>query len=167
MKRLRFALLSFFACFPVFSAEKMHKDWVIDTSGSDYFYAATINNSGHIFGKYCYFDDQQCFFLLGIDINCKTGNKYPILVNAESGALNMNLVCGDKVGKHQVLTFDNFDEIERTAKESNKLGVAIPMESGQFKVSRFSMSGSTYSLETMTDEAIKHSATINVDSELL
>ncbi len=167
MKSAVLALLSVFVCLPVFSAEKTHKDWVIDTTGSDYFYASTVNNSGHVFGKYCYFGDQQCLFLLGIDISCKTGNKYPVLVNAESGALNMNLVCADKVGQQQVLIFDNFEQIERTAKESNKLGVAIPMESGQFKVSRFSMSGSTYSLEAMTNEAEKHLATTNLDSELL
>lgn len=167
MRRIILFLLSVLVCFSTFSAERLYKDWVIDTNGTDYYYAATINSSGHVFGKYCYFDEQQCLFLIGIDISCKTGNKYPVLVNAESGSLNMNLVCGDEVGKQQVLIFDNFDQIERTAKESNKLGVAIPLESGQFKVSRFSMSGSTYSLDKMTEEATKRLAIINVDSELL
>ncbi|UAB68711.1 hypothetical protein INR79_09110 [Vibrio sp. SCSIO 43132] len=167
MKKLLFTLLSITSSLTTFAAEVIHKDWVINTDGDDYYYAATINSSDHIFGKYCYFKDQQCLFLIGVDIVCTTGNQYPVLINAESGSLNLNLVCGDRVGDQNVLVFDNFDKIEKTAKESKQLGIAIPMESGHFKVSRFSLSGSTYSLDTMTEEAEKRVSLSNVDSELL
>ncbi|ENP0873894.1 hypothetical protein ACCI29_004392 [Vibrio parahaemolyticus] len=167
MKKLLLILLAISSSFPAFSADTIHKDWVISTDGDDYYYAATINNSGHVFGKYCYFEDQQCLFLISVDITCTKGNKYPVLVNAESGSFNLNLVCGDRMGSQNVLVFDNFDQVERTAKESNQLGIAIPMESGHFKVSRFSLSGSSYSLDTMTNEAEKRVLLSKMDSELL
>ncbi|ELB2761122.1 hypothetical protein QNE23_004548 [Vibrio alginolyticus] len=167
MKRFLLLLITLSSSFSIFAAETFHKDWVINTEGEDYYYAATINNSGHVFGKYCYFADQQCLFLIGVDITCSKGSQYPVLVNAESGSLNLNLVCGDRIGKQSVLIFDNFDQIEMTAKESNQLGIAIPMESGHFKVSRFSLSGSTYSLDTMTNEAEKRVLISSSDSELL
>ncbi|WP_221069297.1 hypothetical protein [Vibrio alfacsensis] len=167
MKKILLFLFTLSASFSVLAAETIHKDWVINTDSNDYYYAATINKSGHVFGKYCYFEDQQCLFLIGVDITCTKGNKYPVLVNAESGSLNLNLVCGDQVGNQNVLIFDNFDQVERTAKESSQFGIAIPMESGHFKVSRFSLSGSAYSLDTMTNEAEKRVSSSNVDSELL
>ncbi|EOE5964607.1 hypothetical protein [Vibrio cholerae] len=153
MKKLLLILFIISSSFPIFAAEVIHKDWVINTDGDDYYYAATINNSGNVFGKYCYFENKQCLFLITVDITCTKGNKYPVLVNAESGALNLNLVCGDRMGNQNVLVFDNFDQVERTAKQSKQFGIAIPMESGHFKVSRFSLSGSSYSLDTMTNEA--------------
>ncbi|EHN67938.1 hypothetical protein [Aliivibrio fischeri] len=148
-----------------FAAEEVHNDWVINTDQSDYFYAATVNNSGHVFGKYCYFDSEQCLYLVGIDITCTKGNEYPILINSDPGASSQILYCGDKVGNQNVLVFNDFDKIDNLAKEGKTLGIAIPMESGKFKVSRFSLSGSTYSIQKMTAEAEKKLST--VDSEFL
>ncbi|CAM3218935.1 hypothetical protein [Vibrio rarus] len=151
----------------VLAEEKMYKDWFVNTDRADYLYAITLNNSGNIFGKYCYLDSGQCLYLTGIDTNCTTGNKYPVLVNADSGAFNTFLHCGEKIGEQSVLVFDNFDVIETAAKESKKIGIAVPMESGHFKVSRFSMSGSAYSINTLDKEAKKKVILSAPDSELL
>ncbi|HIH0944418.1 TPA: hypothetical protein ACYHTU_003532, partial [Vibrio cholerae] len=80
MKKLLLILFTISSSFPIFAAEVIHKDWVINTDGDDYYYAATINNSGHVFGKYCYFENKQCLFLITVDITCTKGNKYPVLV---------------------------------------------------------------------------------------
>ncbi|GAD89779.1 hypothetical protein VHA01S_027_00350 [Vibrio halioticoli NBRC 102217] len=167
MNKLILLTLCLFYAGSALSAEKAHKDWVIDTDGSEYFYAATLNNSGHVFGKYCYFESENCMYITGVDIKCTNGNKYPALVNSDSGSMNTTLHCGGRVEGQNVLIFENFDDIEATVKKSKQLGIAIPMENGKFKVSRFSMSGSTYSIDKMTKEAEKHLALSNADSELL
>ncbi|MEZ9997563.1 hypothetical protein AB4428_04540 [Vibrio lentus] len=167
MKHAFILIASMFISFSAASSQTVHEDWVVNTDDSSYFYAATVNNSGHVFGKYCYFDTQQCLYLVGVDITCTKDNKYPVLINAESGSLHVNLFCGDRVANQNVLVFDNFDQIERTAKINSELGIAIPMESGRFKVSRFSLSGSTFSIDSMTSKAEKHLATLKPDSELL
>ncbi|PMP02161.1 hypothetical protein BCS95_11810 [Vibrio breoganii] len=167
MRKILFFAVLCLSATSVIAKEITHKDWVINTDGPDYFYAATVNKSGHVFGKYCYFESEQCLYLTGVDITCTTGNKYPVLINADSGSLHATLHCGDRLNGQNVLVFDNFDEVEATAKDSKQIGIAIPMENGRFKVSRFSMSGSTYSLDTMTEEAEKYLAESNVDSEFL
>uniref|UniRef100_UPI003B968446 hypothetical protein n=2 Tax=Photobacterium leiognathi TaxID=553611 RepID=UPI003B968446 len=159
-------VLSLIACiFPlcVNAAEKIHKDWIIGTEGDEYYYSATVNKSDHIFGKYCYFESENCIYLTAVDITCTKGNKYPVLVNTDTGAFHVSLMCGDS----NVLIFDEFDSINEAATKGKQLGISIPMESGLFKVTRFSLSGSTYSIETMTKEAFKRIQADSPDSQLL
>ncbi|MCF6439494.1 hypothetical protein L1077_08650 [Pseudoalteromonas luteoviolacea] len=167
MRRILAALLASSICLPAFANETTNKDWVTNTGGDEHYFAATVNNSDHVFGKYCYFDSEQCLYLLSVDITCDKGESYPVLVNAESGSLNVNLVCGDEIDEQNVMIFDDFDEIERTTKDSKQFGIAIPMESGQFLVSRFSLSGAKRSINIMTRKAEKRLAELSSDSEML
>ncbi|CAG9297928.1 hypothetical protein [Celerinatantimonas diazotrophica] len=156
MNRFIVILISMMVCFPISAKIKIYKDWAVNTEGDSYYYAATKNKSGHVFGEYCYFKNKSCLFLIGIDITCHKGHQYPVLVNSEQGALNLTLSCGNKVDHQNVLIFNNFDKIDQIVRTSSKLGVVVPMESGQFKVSRFSLLGAKYCIDTMRAKAAKH-----------
>ncbi len=167
MKNILLIVFALSFCFPAFSAEKTYKDWFFRTDGEDFYYAVTVNNNNHIFGEYCYIEDQECLFLIGVGIACTEGDKYPVLVNTESGSVYLNLVCGNRIGKQNVLIFDDFEQIESVVKASKQFKIAIPIKDSQFKVSRFSLSGSTYSLDVLSKEIEKRVLSPNVDSALL
>jgi hypothetical protein len=153
----------------VTAKQTIYKDWVINTDSEQYYYAATINNGGHVFGKYCYFENSQCIYLVSVDTTCVSGNQYPGLINSVSGSMYINLICGKKTGDQYTLIFDGFDDIELMIKSNGQLGVVIPVENGNFQVLRFSLSGATYSIDAMTKAAEKH-VTLSqnlIDSEFI
>ncbi len=76
------------------------KDWVLDIDGHDFLYASTLNSSSHILGQYCYLDSGNCMYLVDIGISCEKGYKTPALVNSNSGAIQVKLVCGHKYKKN-------------------------------------------------------------------
>jgi len=125
------------------------KDWVLDIDGDDFLYASTLNSSRHILGQYCYLDSGNCMYLVDIGITCDKGYKTPALVNSNAGAVQVKLVCGHTYKKNNVLYIYPFDQIDTIVKQANYLSIAVPMENDRFKVSRFSLSGSTYAIELM------------------
>lgn len=132
---------------------KVNKDWMWNTDGQDGVYAATANASGRILGQYCYFDDGNCVYTVSFGITCEEGEKFPVLVNSNTGVLNVDIICG-----HQMTSTENafyitpFDAIDQTVRNASNIGFALAMESGQFKVIRFSLAGSTYAIEAMLEE---------------
>src|SRR5438093_10798586 len=68
--------------------------WKVGTTTSgEFIYACTTNDSGNVFGQYCSPSDQTCYWLLGLNLTCKIGDSYPLLVNADSGALHLSVYC--------------------------------------------------------------------------
>ncbi|RXJ72696.1 hypothetical protein CS022_13730 [Veronia nyctiphanis] len=138
------------------AAEEFHRDWMVNTDGAEYYFAATVNNSNDIFGKYCYFDSEKCLFLVGVDITCEKGFEYPALVNSEYAAIHVTLHCGDTFGSQNVMVLEPYDDIDLAILQGSQFGIAVPMESGKFQVSRFSLSGAADAIESMMDAAIRH-----------
>jgi hypothetical protein len=71
------------------------KDWLWGTE-TDYYYAATINDAGHLLGQYCYFKSTSCVYFVGISLTCELGSQYPSLLNSDAGAAHISLVCSHK-----------------------------------------------------------------------
>ncbi len=124
---------------------------IVDNEGV---YAATINDSEAIFGQYCYPDKGACYWLLANDIDCDTGSKYPVLVNTDSGASSLELLCFKLKDKGRY-AFTDFDAIDKIARGSTRLGIAFPMQNGLFQVHRFSLDGSTRAVDVMREAAEK------------
>lgn len=137
---------------------KMNKDWMWNLDGSDGVYAATANRDGRILGQYCYFDNNTCIYTVSFGITCEKDSKYPVLVNSDTGAINVEMVCGHKMGgevDENAFYITPFDAIDNTVRNATNIGFAVAMESGRFKVVRFSLAGSTYAIETMRTFADK------------
>ncbi|MRI35503.1 hypothetical protein EOPP23_21320 [Endozoicomonas sp. OPT23] len=136
--------------------------WNWDLSHKDYAYAATINDTNRILGQYCYYADSTCYYLVSLGITCETGDEYPSLINTDSTATTINLICGHKYNNENVFFIKPFDQIDKIVKKSNKVGFAVAMENGEFKVVRFSLNGSSKAIENMLlgAEAIKENKSV-------
>lgn len=67
-------------------------DWADDTY-ADGFYAATVNDSGGVLGQYCNTAKGTCFWLIALKTGCKEESRYPVLVNSDDGARNLEIYC--------------------------------------------------------------------------
>ncbi len=111
------------------------------TSEGDGTYAATMNDSGNILGQYC--NNGTCVYLLGIKTSCKTGDKYPALVNSNISALSVEVICRGKLdnGMYRYV-FADFDQMDEVVKKASQVGFAVPLAGDQFRVIRFDLMGS-------------------------
>lgn len=124
--------------------------WTVELKGRDYIYAATVKNSGHIFGQYCYSDSGNCIWMLGIRTRCREGAKYPVLANADTGAAQLQIYCfGSLDTGEYVYAFTDFEDIDRIARSGQRVGFAIPLEEDKFRVVRFDLLGATSALNVM------------------
>lgn len=119
-------------------------DWhVIQASNkTDYIAVTGQDNFDKALGYRCFSQSKQCVHFLIADIACEDGSQYPVLVNSDYSALSFDTICSENEGSYELI-LSNFDAIHEILIKSNVAGFAIPMASGQFKVVRFSLSGSS------------------------
>lgn len=111
-------------------------------------FAASINDSGGILGKYCYRAADSCMWLLAVDVSCDDGAEYPILVNSEVGAAYLRLLCKPIEGKNRYIFMD-YDTMDKAVLGGKQVGIAFPMQSGRFQVSRFNVNQAAEALATL------------------
>lgn len=134
-------------------AEKKFKSWTVGAlQKGEGLYAATANDSGGVLAQFCYREIEKCVWVLANDIKCDEDHRYPVLVNADSGALSTQIVCV-KVGSSSRYAFTDFDRIDKAILESEWIGFAFPMASGKFTVSRFSLAGAKEAVAFMRKAA--------------
>jgi hypothetical protein len=131
--------------------------WFVDASNSGGFlYAATLNDSGNLFGQYCFLGDGSCMWFLGMSIACKEGEQYPVLVNSDLGAYQLVLLCTGKIENVAYrYAFADFDAVDKIVKKGLRVGFAFPLQSDQFTVIRFNLDGSKSAVTSMREVAIK------------
>lgn len=115
-------------------------DWEVGrTTGDTGFYAATMNDSGGVLGKYCLAEAGGCFWIINNKNNqCEAESSYPVMVNASNGAFATSLICRPLDGAARMV-FADFALLENGIKGSEQIGLAFPMKNGQFSVSRFNI----------------------------
>lgn len=124
-----------------FAQTKTFREWVVGvTSDKEGVFAATMNESGGVFGEYCYPSSATCVWLLSNDTNCEDGSTYPVLVNTDTGSASTKILCKKIDGKARYV-FASYEEIETSIKRARWIGMAFPMQDGRFQVSRFSLAG--------------------------
>lgn len=115
-------------------------------------YAATISDSGAVLGEYCYFSSKSCTWTLAVDTSCDKDHSYPVLANTDKGAAYFDIVClGRQESGLYSFGFKNWRDLERLLKSGNRIGIATPMQSDQFKVFRFLLDGLTLSTKSIED----------------
>ncbi len=121
------------------------------TSDKSGVYAATANDDGAVFGKYCYFSTKDCTWDIAIDMVCEKGAYYPVLANSDKGATSLVLQCvGPMTGnKFYQYVFNDWKDVEKIIKTGSRLGIATPLQSDQFKVYRFLLDGMTQSTDSV------------------
>lgn len=121
-------------------------------------YVFTVNPDGEVFGQWCAFD-AGCSWIAAISTACVTGDEYPVLINADAGAAQMNVTCLGKIELNGRTYYrygmNEFDATERIVRGSSVIGFAIAMQSGRFKVFRFSLAGANKTLDETAARARK------------
>jgi hypothetical protein len=137
-------------------------------AGNEGVFAATINDSKGILGQYCYREEASCIWILSNEVGCEDGSQYPVLVNSDSGAVSTTIMCAKLHGKPRY-AFAEFDVIDNIVRHSEWLGIAFPMKSGFFQVSRFPLNGAGAAVTFMRkvgDSMVQPAKTGTLDQKL-
>lgn len=158
MKQLAVTSALILAWSSAFADTTRYGEWLLDR-GPDYREAYTGNASGSAVGVWCGEEIQSCFFYIRSNTTCEEGATGITLVNAETGAFSVELLC-TKVEMNGKLEYfnllSNFDGMKKALEENTFIGFSIPMASGEFKVVRFGLRGSS--------QAIKAAQTLGTQS---
>lgn len=144
-----------------------HDNWSVSPHNNTGFIAASVNESLQVFGQYCFAGTSKCVWMLSIDRSCTKGDKYPVLINSNVGALSAELLCDEPLerGKQRYI-FLNFDEIDQAVRGSSKLAIAMPLQGDTFVVVRFNLIGALEALKTMHIKLFKNKPTGTKDLNL-
>lgn len=116
--------------------EEKYGDWTAAGLGSGWA-AFTKNESGSLFGVLC---KDGCVAYLNAQTQCEEKGKYPALINASDGAFSVNLECV-VYEKRYLLTTPLTETLVSSFEMGGELGIAFPLQSGKFQVTRFSLTG--------------------------
>lgn len=125
-------------------------DWFVDTKGPTALYAASVNDSGHVFGQFCFPGADSCVWLIGLQTGCEKGAQYPVLANSDAGAVHLKMFCDGQLdsGKYRYV-FTDFDEVDDLVRQATRIGFALPLQEDQFRVVRFNVRGAAAALSVM------------------
>lgn len=115
-------------------------DWQVDLSSSTGTEAFTVNESGSIFGFVCFVSIDRCTYYISAHTTCDKGSKSTVLLNLDSGAATSTITCTEIDGTYYN-ALESSTDLATAIAASTTMGIAIPMQSGQFKVVRFSLNG--------------------------
>lgn len=130
--------------------KRRYGQWTTNDVG-DYAEAFTGNESGSVFGVLC---GTSCVVYVDFQSACVHGSNYSVMINSPSGAAPVELKCYELEERYILITelSDNYISI---FSRGGEIGFAIPMESGKFRVSRFSLEGGAEALSTALDMAMR------------
>lgn len=133
-------------------------DWSIGIStDKTVAYAATINRTSQVIAKRCTFSTKDCSWHISAKESCEQGESYAALVNTDKGAGHVTLICDGQIdsGGDYRFTFSDWKTIENLALAGTRIGVAIPLQSDNFIVYRFSLVGAKASTERLEAAFLK------------
>ena len=116
--------------------------------------AASINDSEGILLKVCFTANQQCVWAVTAGPGCVPGESYPGIVNSDSQATSVELVC-TTYGETNSFGISPYTVMQHIAEVDDSMGIVIPLEGGRFRVMRFSLRGAwaaSKALESWTEE---------------
>ncbi len=132
--------------------------WTVVTDDKTMMYAIVFNDSGALFGQYCYPEKGSCLWLISASTSCEKDHKYPVLANSDGGAVPLTLQCQGSIGgkgteAKYAYVFTDFDEVSNLVKNATRIGFAVPLQADQFKVVRFEVDGSAEAITAMRNKA--------------
>lgn len=118
--------------------------WGVYYHPSGSYVAETTNESGSRFGLVCAVNGGACYWGVSPGSGCVGGTAYPVLMNARSGANTTTASCVTTDGnKGNIIELHAYDEIAAIVANDSRVGFALPIDGGQFKVVRFDLTGAT------------------------
>jgi hypothetical protein len=125
-------------------------DWAVDIQPAAQ-EAYTTNASQSMLGVLCFVENRSCVFYFKSETDCINGQKSVAMVNGASGAFSTTVSCvkidGANGAQIPVQKIDDFGDMKTALESGNEIGIAVPLKSGQFAVSRFSAFGASTAIQ--------------------
>lgn len=116
-------------------------DWsVIQAKDSVDLIAITYIKEGSYLAFRCFVNTQKCVHVFSAGFECKVGGGAPVLVNTPASALSIQTTCASNSVDYELMV-DDQSQIHETLKQGGVIGFAFPVNSGLFKVVRYSLNG--------------------------
>jgi hypothetical protein len=140
-----------------FAQSRAFGNWKVDLTDPTTYYAGTVNDSEHEFGQYCLLDKGSCLWTFDMSTSCVEDSKYPVLANADSQAVHLEVICLGEVKGGYAYAFTDFDKVDKLIRSSKRVGIAVPLQDDQFAVFRWDLTGVEDALSAMRTAAEKAS----------
>ena len=114
--------------------------------------ASTHESGMSMFGMLCGNGSCRYYFANGLD--CEPSVNYPLMLTTDVGAVPVEAVCAPMAtanGDMLLYWFAETPQLNEAFTKTPALGIAFPLTNGEFKLSRFSMSGFTDAVERMVE----------------
>jgi hypothetical protein len=113
--------------------------------------AGLASESGQQIGMTCDKVTDRCIWNLAVDVTCKPGATGALLISSSVGAAHVTGKClGVSESKDLWrLELEPFDDVSKSIMTGGTLGVVVPMDSGKFKVFRFSTDGADKAIRAL------------------
>lgn len=132
-------------------SKEIHGHWFSQYS-ADASEAGTVNDDGSTFGVLC--RAEICQFYLKGSTTCQEGGRYPFLMNSDVGSTGVSTQCqsfnNGTSTYTDVVWFEETIKIASYLSKGELFGFAIPLNSGEFKVTRFRLKGATEAIGRAT-----------------
>lgn len=145
-------ILIFSVVLPVAAEDRAdHGDWTSqfqDGMGE----ASTHENGMSMFGMLCGNGSCRYYFANGLD--CEPSVNYPLMLTTDVGAVPVEAVCEPMAtanGDVLLYWFAETPYLNEAFTKTPAIGIAFPLTNGEFKLSRFSMSGFSDAVERMVE----------------
>lgn len=140
---------------PVGAVDARFEDWMVDVNSPDKKFAYSVNQAGEVIGQLCTYasDGNNCVYIFTMNLECKVGNEYPVLVNSDVGAIGLKVVCDRRLSGGSYRYFFYYDDIDEAISTASNLSMVFPTDNDQFRVLRFSLSGSLAAIKKMREAA--------------
>ena len=108
---------------------------------------AKVENGENATGIICVISSNSCLAYATLGFDCEDGHKYPLLINAATGAFNSLATCKHIIPELKIIVIEEFELMVSAFESGGEVGFATPLKSGQFKVVRFSTIGATAAIK--------------------
>ncbi len=144
--------LALLYCSPVPASGANFGDWRTGvTMNGKVFFAYTQNDSGQAFGEWCSLDSGYCTWVIGMSVGCDKNLAYPVLANSDIEAESLSINCAGTIEDTALsrYAFTDFKSVKSLLKGAHVVGFAMPMQSDQFRVVKFSLDGCSDAISAM------------------
>ena len=113
------------------------------------------NDGGQAFGEWCSVDSGYCTWMIGMSAGCNKDLAYPVLANSDVETESLSMNCSGTIEDTDLsrYAFTDFKSVKSLLKDAHVVGFAIPMQSDQFRIVRFSLVGCSNAISAMEADA--------------
>ncbi|MFC3469167.1 hypothetical protein ACFOHT_04745 [Massilia oculi] len=140
--------------------------WEVIIDGGDIQIAKTTNRNGEVAGVLCFASTNSCSAYFSWSLTCDENGKFPVLINSAAGANYTDATCATVAG-NRLMFLDDLNMSVLGFEGGGEIGFAVPLQNGQFSVSRFDCSGATAAIRKARTPPAKGNKIKNPASQIL